>query len=114
MEIKFQAAWVMYIHQKMGDVYDMGKDCPKCATFKDKDKYTWECRANFHWGMCNEHVAFAKELLKEDVKIHIDLEKALGLITPDNFDRYLPNGKFCTMRSPLWGAYLLELASQKE
>lgn len=114
MEIKLQAAWVMYIHQKMEDVYDTGKDCLNCAPFKDKDKYTWEHRANFHWGMCNEHLALAKELLKEDVKIHIVLEEALGLITPDSFDRYLPDGKFCTMRSPLWCAYLLELADHTE
>lgn len=114
MEIRLHTAWVMYIHQKMDGVYDTGKDCPNCAPFKDKDKYTWEYRANYHWGMCDEHISYAKGLLEEDVKIHIDLEKALGLTTPVDFDRYLPNGKFCTMRSPLWCAYLLELAEHKE
>ncbi|OGD81555.1 hypothetical protein A2572_04175 [Candidatus Collierbacteria bacterium RIFOXYD1_FULL_40_9] len=110
MEKKLHAIWVIAIHRKMDEV-EVGRNCPACMPFKDKSNYSWEFRINYYWGMCDEHVAFMKELLKEDVQIHLDLEKALGINYPEGFDRYLPSGKYCTMRSPLWCDYLLKLAS---
>lgn len=110
--------WVYDAHTKLVATHNnLQICCHKCAFFADPKNFKdskiahftlQEKMKHFMWGLCGNHLDMISEFFDLEEKYFFEIERELG-VYEEGYFRTHPDGRCCSIHSPVWKAYLLSL-----
>lgn len=104
---KIAIIWVYTVHEEVFKLVNLADSCPECLAFR-KGPFQPAKRTNHFWGWCDTHLPQNKKLLQVSEDLQFALEHQMGIFCEGLF-RKLPDGRRCSVRTPVWRDYLLSL-----
>ena len=108
---KIAVVWLYGLHEAVfAEVDNMSCGCLDCEHFSHA-KFEKNNFRNVSWGKCNKHIDESRQLLDISEKLQFEMEEMLNIYV-DGLYRYLPDGRLCTARNPVWRDHLLALCEE--
>ncbi len=122
MNIYYRVLWVHDLQAENSAKWDdLHHTCPQCAFFSDSKNFKdrkiahftmQEKMKHFGWGLCAYHLDMISDLFDWEEEYYFQIERELG-VYKDGYFRTHPDGRRCSIHSPVWKAHLLSLAKKR-
>lgn len=120
MNLYERILWVYDTHTKLVESVDSFRtNCPHCAFFADSKNFKngkiahfslREKLRHFGWGLCWLHIDTMNESFDLQENYLFQIERELDVYS-EGYLRTHPDGRRCTIHSPVWKAYLISLCN---